>query len=67
MKSYDEKEESIYIKYLDANNLYGWVDELRNLPTGDFKWMNQSLKLEELERQYPCILEVDLRVSRRAT
>ena len=25
MKNYDEKEESSYIQYLDANNLYGWA------------------------------------------
>ena len=25
MKNYDDKLESIYIPYLDANNLYGWA------------------------------------------
>ena len=46
---------STYIKYLDANNLYGWAMS-QPLPTGDFKWMK---KLENW-REHPCILEVDL-------
>ena len=25
MNNYDKKEESSYIQYLDANNLYGWA------------------------------------------
>ena len=25
MKNYDEKEESLFLQYLDANNLYGWA------------------------------------------
>ena len=25
MKNYDEKIESLYLTYLDANNLYGWA------------------------------------------
>ena len=48
---------SIYIMYLDANNLYGWVMS-KPLPTHGFEWM----KVDELEtwELYPCILEVDL-------
>ena len=30
-------EQSIYLQYLDANNLYGWV-MVQNLPTHGFKW-----------------------------
>ena len=25
MKNYDENEESLFLEYLDANNLYGWA------------------------------------------
>ena len=39
MKKYDEKVPSKYIKYLDANNLYGWAMS-QYLPTGNFKWMS---------------------------
>ena len=36
MSTYDPKEESKYIMYLDANNLYGWA-MIQALPTGNFK------------------------------
>ena len=35
MKNYNEKEESSYIMYLDANNLYGWAMS-QKLPSGNF-------------------------------
>ena len=48
---------SIYIMYLDANNLYVWgMSKL--LPTHGFKWMKDS-ELNIWEK-IPCILEVDL-------
>ena len=34
MKSYNNNEESSYIQYLDANNLYGW-EMSKKLPTSD--------------------------------
>ena len=37
MKDYNEKEESKYIIYLDANNLYGYA-MIQHLPTTDYKW-----------------------------
>ena len=56
-KSFNEKEPSKYIQYLDANNLYGWAMS-KPLPTHGFKWM----KVDELEtwELHSCILEVDL-------
>ena len=56
-KSFNEKEPSKYIVYLDANNLYGWAMS-KPLPTHGFEWM----KVNELEtwELYSCILEVDL-------
>ena len=41
MKNYDINIESSYIKYLDANNLYGW-EMSQNLPVDDFKWVKQK-------------------------
>ena len=56
-KGYDKGQMSVYIPYLDANNLYGWAMN-HNLPVKDFRWMDEN----ELEnwRSKPCILEVDL-------
>ena len=34
---YNLEEESIYLQYLDANNLYGWA-MVQKLPTHGFKW-----------------------------
>eukprot|EP01050_Picozoa_sp_SAG11_P000429 SAG11_NODE_13_length_26388_cov_67.360341_1_plen_79_part_00 len=34
---YDPQEESSYIAYLDANNLYGWA-MIQSLPISDFEW-----------------------------
>ncbi|KAK3726360.1 hypothetical protein QZH41_006067 [Actinostola sp. cb2023] len=57
MKDYKKEEDSVFIKYLDANNLYGWAMS-EPLPTHGFKWMSAS-KLRCWEK-YSCILEVDL-------
>ena len=66
MKNYDEKEESTYIQYLDANNLYGWAMS-QKLPVSGFKWEKDMLKFtekiiknydEDSDKEY--ILEVDV-------
>ena len=36
MENYDKNEESSYIQYLDANNLYGWAMS-QKLPVNGFK------------------------------
>ena len=36
---YDSNEESSYLQYLDANNLYGWGMS-QELPTHGFKWIS---------------------------
>ena len=36
MKNYNNNEESSYIQYLDANNLYGWAMS-KKLPVNGFK------------------------------
>ena len=46
MKSFDEKEESSYIQYLDANNLFGWAMS-QKLPMGGFKWIEDVSKIDE--------------------
>lgn len=54
---YDPTEETKYITYLDANNLYGWAMS-KPLPTNGIKWMSES----ELNfwKNHSCILEIDM-------
>ena len=46
MKNYDNNEESSYIQYLDANNLYGWAMS-KKLPVNGFKWTDNNIINEE--------------------
>ena len=41
MKNYNNSEESSYIQYLDANNLYGWAMS-KKLPVNGFKWIDNN-------------------------
>ncbi|XP_077985917.1 uncharacterized protein LOC144440419 [Glandiceps talaboti] len=62
MKDYDPTQETKYIMYLDANNLYGWA-MTQSLPTHGFKWVDlDSLDLSKYtnESDHGLILEVDL-------
>ena len=45
MKNYNNNEESSYIQYLDANNLYDWSMS-KNLPVNGFKWLDSDKKNE---------------------
>jgi len=58
MKDFNLEEESKFIQYLDANNLYGLAMS-QPLPISDFKWMNEN-ELENCKTDGKgCILEVD--------
>ena len=46
MKEYNKDKESLYLMYLDANNLYGWAMSQR-LPLDRFKWKKNTSKLNE--------------------
>ena len=59
---YDPNADSIYLLYLNANNLYGWVMS-QPLPTGRFRWVdvkpNEIRKLaKHVDKGY--LLEVDV-------
>ena len=43
MKNYDENNESLYIEYLDTNNLYGWAIS-QKLSVNGFKWTKNLSK-----------------------
>ena len=60
-EAYNSNKPSKFIKYLDTNNLYGWLIN-RPLPTHSFKLMSRS-KLDNWDKNKEdagCILEVDL-------
>ena len=46
MENYDKNEESSYIQYLDANNLYGWAMS-QKLPVNNSKWVEDTSKINE--------------------
>ena len=59
---FDPKEKSIYLQYLDANNLYGWAMS-QSLPTGGFRWVSiESNEIGELVKHTDkgYLLEVDV-------
>ena len=45
MENYNNNEESSYIQYLDANNLYGWAMS-KKLPVNEFKWIDNNETVE---------------------
>ena len=66
MKNYNNNEESSYIQYLHANNLYGWAMS-KKLPTNRFKWIDNNEINEDFIKNYNenndkgYILEVDVK------
>ena len=66
MKIYDENEESSFLEYLDANNLYGCAMS-EPLPVNGFDWMEDLSKVDEdfiknydKDNDKKYILEVDV-------
>ena len=66
LKSYDSKQISKHIIYLDANNLYGYAIS-KFLQTSGFKWIDP--KTSDLDKYTSnsskgCVLKVDLEYSK---
>ena len=71
MNNYNENEESSYIQYLDANDLYGWAMS-QKLPVNNFKWVEDTSKINEdfIKNYYEnskkgYILEVDVKYPKK--
>ena len=70
MKNYNNNEESSYIQYLDANNLYGWAMS-KKLPVNGFKWTDNNIINEEFIKNYNendkkgYIFEVDIKYPKK--
>ena len=73
MKNYNKNEESSYIQYLDANNLYGWAMS-KKLSANGFKWLDSD-EINEINEEFiknynendnkGYILEVDIKYPKR--
>ena len=65
MKKFNKKLISIFLQYLDANNLYGWA-MCKKLPIGGFKWINPNEYSEQKIKNFDevgstgAILKVDI-------
>ena len=46
MKDYDENKESLYIRYWDVSNLYGWSMS-QKLPLNNFEWIKDMFQFNK--------------------
>ena len=66
----NNNEESSYIQYLDANNLYGWAMS-KKLPVNGFKWLYNNKINEEFIKNYNendkkgYIFEIDIKYPKK--
>jgi len=51
-EKFDESKESVFIEYLDANNLYSWAMS-KYITYGGFKWNNKSIDILNIPDDSP--------------
>ena len=52
MKKYDKNKESLFLMYVDVNNLYGWAMS-KKLPVDGFEWLDDlSMFTEDFIKSY---------------
>ena len=61
-KKFNPEENTSFLQYLDANNLYGWAMN-QPLPTGGFKWVTPD-EIAKLENK-GYLLEVDVKYPKK--
>ena len=65
MPTYDKSKKNVFLQYLDANNLYGYVMN-RTLPLNGYKWADRTIFTDDLIKNYDnkgdkgYLLEVDV-------
>ena len=71
MKDHDENTKSLYLNYLDVNNLYVWPTKLH---VNDFKWVESTSQFNKdfIENQNndsdeKYFLEIDVKYSENIT
>ena len=60
MINYDENIESLYIQYLDANNLCGWAMS-QKLPVNEFKWIKDTLSPDKKRNKFIKLIKIMMR------
>ena len=51
-EKFNENKESVFLEYLDANNLYGWTMS-KYLAYGSFKWSNTEIDVLNIPNNSP--------------
>ena len=65
LPTYDQTKKSVFLKYLDANNLYGYAMN-QKLPLDGYKWADNSIFTDDFPKNYDVngdkgyLLEVDV-------
>ena len=57
LKNYNKNKESLYIQYLDANNLYGWAMSQKLLVDG-FNWEKDILSINEKLKKFVRLIKI---------